>query len=128
MSKKNLGEALLAAHKEHHHAMIKAHTEALARPGGDKEFHKACLESHIATGAKLAECEKAMQVEFAKRANQLAPTDVSSVYAVPRPGQPGSEGAKPPQRLETMIARTANVPLEFAKLAAIEDDELGIIS
>jgi hypothetical protein len=103
---------------EHTHHKIKHESHVAMR-----DFHKACMEK--ATTDEMnkvdstvpASLEDAVRVVFLKMfGNTLVPTNVSGVA----PTRPGVTAV--PRAGEKPVPVTPNVPLEFAKLVAVDED------
>jgi hypothetical protein len=125
MSTKSVAEHVLETLRDHHDAAAAAHKSAIAghEPGTiEHAFHKVMHEQHATTRDKLAECNKAVTDEMAKRAsnsNALEPSQISmvtpnnpNIRAVPRNGQPALVSSAIPK-----------VDVQFEKIFAIEDAE-----
>jgi hypothetical protein len=107
-----------------HRALAEAHGVAMAKESlGDdaQEFHKSCADVHAGAANwhdnAFAECSKAAEGDM----NKVVPTGVSVVHSAAPEGITGvpRTGSRPmPAREEP------NVPLEFQKLVAIDDENM----
>jgi hypothetical protein len=109
-----VGPKLMKSALQHHQTMQDAHTAAAeaAEEGPGREFHKIAAQSHAQCAEAITACQKAVQDELEKSADQIRPSGISrvvptNVKAVPRYGQ--REIAAPP------------VDAMFSKLVEIED-------
>jgi hypothetical protein len=113
----------------HHRTMAEIHGNLVAKSEGmddnEKAFHEGSKAAHLAAAgdhdAMAAECEKADKAEKAvaeSDLNKLIPTNVSAVHG----GAPGITAvARPGGR---PVPAAPNVPLEFQKMVAVDDDNM----
>lgn len=111
MSEKTVGEHIVKAVSAHNQRMIAIHKSAMKDP---ESYHEAAMASHEQCDKEMGQCLKAIEAADLQKSQQVVPHQLSSTYSqsfpVPRAGQPALP-AKP------------NVPLQFQKLVAVDEDE-----
>ena len=111
MSEKTVGEHIVKAVSAHNQRMIAIHKSSMKDP---ESYHEAAMASHEQCDKEMGACLKAIEAADLYKSQQVVPHEISATYsptfAVPRPGQPPMQ-AKP------------NVPLQFQKLVAVDEDE-----